>query len=50
MSCDVFLHLPLKGFTFTGPYHIFTFRGATGEPFVARLFEENQGDVIFRGP
>ena len=24
------LHLSLKVFTFTGPYYIFTFRGATG--------------------
>ena len=24
------LHLALKVFTFTGPYYIFTFRGATG--------------------
>ena len=35
------LHLALKVFTFTGPYYIFTFRGATdpyGQPLSNGIF------------
>ena len=33
------LHLALKVFTFTGPYYIFTFRGATGLNFPPTLIK-----------